>query len=69
MPGTAVTQLNVGFPSVPPAVLASGLHPYVTEVQPVVICRTPSQPGTYNLQVLLLVSQMHSVYQSFLLIF
>jgi hypothetical protein len=42
MPGTAVTELNVGFPSVPPAVLASDLHPYT--------CSTPSQPGTYNLQ-------------------
>ena len=50
MPGTAVTQLNVGLPSVPPAVLTSGLHPYVTEAQPVATCSTPSQPGTYNLQ-------------------
>jgi hypothetical protein len=50
MPGTVVTQLNVGFPSVPPAVLASGLHPYVTEGQHVATCSTPSQPGTYNLQ-------------------
>ena len=50
MPGTAVTQFNVGFPSVPPAVLASDLHPYVTEAQPVATCSTPSQPGTYNLQ-------------------
>ena len=46
MPGTAVTQLNVGLPSVPPAVLTSGLHPYVTEAQPVATCSTPSQPGT-----------------------
>ena len=27
MPCTAVTQLNVGLPPVPPAVLTSGLHP------------------------------------------
>jgi len=50
MPGTAVTQLNVGLPSVPPTVLTSGLHPYVTEAQPVATCSTQSQPGTYNLQ-------------------
>ena len=50
MSGTAGTQLNVGLPSVPPAVLTSGLHPYVTEAQPVATCSTPSQPGTYNLQ-------------------
>lgn len=50
MPGTTVTQLNVGLPSVPPAVLTSGLHPYVTEAQPVATCSTPSQPDTYNLQ-------------------
>jgi hypothetical protein len=50
MPGTAVTQLNVGFPSVPPAVLPPGLYPYVTEAQPVATCSAPAQPGTYNLQ-------------------
>jgi hypothetical protein len=46
MPGTAVTQLNVGLPSLPPAVLTLGLHPYVTEAQHVAACSTPSQPGT-----------------------
>jgi hypothetical protein len=50
MPGTAVTQLNVGFPSVPPAVLPPGLYPYVTEAQPVATCSAPAQPGTYNWQ-------------------
>ena len=50
MPGTAVTQLNVGLPSVPPAVLISGLRPYVAEAQSVATCSTPSQPDTYNLQ-------------------
>ena len=50
MPGTAVTQLNVGFPSVPPAVLPPGLYPYVAEAQPVATCSAPAQPGTYNLQ-------------------
>jgi hypothetical protein len=50
MPGTAVTQLNVGFPSVHPAVLASGLHPYVAEGQHVATCNTPSQLGIYNSQ-------------------
>jgi hypothetical protein len=50
MPGRAVTQLNVGLPSVPPPVLTSGLHPYVTEAPLVATCSTPSQPGTYNLQ-------------------
>ena len=50
MPGTAVTQFNVGIPSVHPAVLTSGLYPYVTEGQHVATCNTPPQLGTYNLQ-------------------